>query len=612
MLKFTASKTVLIKSYFDWVDCLEFDFNQSEHYYRGLVYLNLKIKKGFEENPDYTHPCATGKRWLEKTSVDFQQKPPSANFIKETLEKMYDDAKFSTDIFEMGILMTDGIRVYLGAVGGAGLCLLRNNSLVKILDSKKDAIFAEGKYCQSDILLITSNNFFNYFPEKIIKQYLSKYCIEKTALELEFAARKKIQKTISAIFVNFDGDKNNIGLLDKTQKINFSSLNVLKRITSIRTVPSYFKEKLLSTIKNPPNKDSIDRSKKYFLTGIILMVILVSFVFYGNKIKEKNDYDSKYASQINESKHLIDESLKIYSFDKEKSRELFIEGKNKAEDISQQGYFSEELDEIVALIKTNEGQILGEYKKDTVLFSDTSLLFEGFFPKKITLSNGIAFVSDFENNMVAKIEIDSKKIEAVAGPSTLDSLFESASYSERLFLFTEEGLFELVGRDLRKAGDFSDNNLLTVGYAGNLYLLKKDEDTIYRLSLVNDGDFPSAKWLSDGQNIKGSDVIDFAVDGAIWIVYLDGQIEKYISGNKQTFSLENEYENLKIDAIFSDDGTDGIYVLGKKDSRILKFNRDGGYEAQFINEKLKSADDFVIFENKAIILIDGKLFEMEV
>lgn len=608
--KFSSSKIELTKSYADWTGHSVFSCDRGENnQYSGLVFLNIKFKKGFEDNPQFTHPSVAGKRILDEILQEICQKNPTAQKIREIVKRITTREILLTDKIEIATLIASGEDILMASGGGTEISLVRNKSCVKLLKSNaKDIIFAKGKCCQGDILIFSSGHFFEIIPQETIKKYFSKHNPDKACSQLEFDMRKKANESVSAIFISF-GNHEFVDSSLKRNKNAFLSGRVMKKILSPKTVMDFVKSSLSK--QGVDSEEQLKRKRRYFLFGLSLITILSIAVIIGNTLKRKNDYENQFLSQINESKHMLEEAVDIYSFDKKRSRELFIRGKTIAQEAQNQGYHSEILDEIISGIGKNEGLILGEHKRNLELFVDTTLLSEEYLPKKISYSNGVAFVSDFSKKIVAKIEIDSKKTEIVAGPTVLDSLHESASYSDRLFLFTNEGLFELIGNDLRRSGDASDRSISAIGYTGNLYVLNRNENMIYRLSLSDEGDFSSSRWLSEGQSISGSKIVDFAIDGSIWIVDSEEGIQKYISGNKQSFSLEEGFGGLNYEAIYADNDTDGIFVLEKTAGRIIKFEQDGVYKAQYINDLFKNTDDFIVTDGRIIILAEGKIYEMK-
>lgn len=205
----------------------------------------------------------------------------------------------------------------------------------------------------------------------------------------------------------------------------------------------------------------------------------------------------------------------------------------------------------------------------------------------------------------------------VAGPSIVDGSITIASYVERLFFLKEKGIFELKEDVLEKVeeSEFGENTLM-YAYAGNLYILKKSDNEIYRYPSLDFGFAPKNTWLAESVNVDFSDVLDLTIDGAVWILKDGGKVEKYTYGNPQNFKLSADFIDLKNPKrIFTEEADKYLYLLDEEVGKVLAYDKQTGIlSAQYICDDIKGSVDFVVSEKekKIILLKKDKLLVIEI
>ncbi len=122
-------------------------------------------------------------------------------------------------------------------------------------------------------------------------------------------------------------------------------------------------------------------------------------------------------------------------------------------------------------------------------------------------------------------------------------------------------------------------------YRGNLYVLDAGANQIYRYSPTAGGyEAAPDDWfaLSQARDLRGA--VDMAIDGAIYILYGAGRLEKFMRGDKQPFSLEGLAQPLQQPvALYTDvdDEAKHVYVADPGAQRVVQFAKDGRFVRQF-------------------------------
>lgn len=122
-------------------------------------------------------------------------------------------------------------------------------------------------------------------------------------------------------------------------------------------------------------------------------------------------------------------------------------------------------------------------------------------------------------------------------------------------------------------------------YRGNLYVLDTSVNQIYRYSPTANGyEAAPDDWfaLSQARDLRGA--VDMAIDGAIYVLYGTGRLEKFMRGDKQPFSLEGLAQPLQQPvALYTDvdDEAKYVYVADPGAQRVVQLAKDGRFVRQF-------------------------------
>jgi len=118
-------------------------------------------------------------------------------------------------------------------------------------------------------------------------------------------------------------------------------------------------------------------------------------------------------------------------------------------------------------------------------------------------------------------------------------------------------------------------------YSDRLYLADAGSNQLYRYAR---GNFTAApeRWFDPQTQSNLGGLRSVAIDGDIWLLYEQGLLLRYRSGNQMQFSLETSFGQINdpVDLAVGDQGNSMIYIADSADERILVFDKDGRYERQ--------------------------------
>lgn len=366
------------------------------------------------------------------------------------------------------------------------------------------------------------------------------------------------------------------------------------------------------------NTDSLlelnNQGRKTTLTaGVVLLTLLIISVVFGIKQKNNKDFQKNSEQKLLEAVQYYESS--INSTDKSEARKNFISSKEIATDLKENGYKSDKLDKLVTDISSHEQEIVGEIKPEVKEFLDLTLQTSGFEGSNMASSGEDIFVFDQSNNSIIKVGIKNKSAKIASNKENTEGTQSVGSYEDRLFLSKDDGIYEVdvVARKVIES-DWNSTKLIYL-YAGNLYLIDKVDNQIFRFAGSGKSFAPKSEWLAPGVEIDFSKVVDMTIDGSIWTLSESGKVTKFTNGNPQSMSLSGIVETLENStAIYTNENLKNVYILDKNKGRVVVIDKSGEFKLQYVNEEFKKAIDIVVSEaeQKAILLMGGKLIFFEI
>lgn len=394
------------------------------------------------------------------------------------------------------------------------------------------------------------------------------------------------------------GDTYAIGFVDGFDEVNNPHSLVIKVVEDFEEINSHARK--------------IEQNRKLTLAiGVLLLALLGISVFFGIKQKKSNDLNEKGEKLILEAEQKLDESIKLLSTDRQKSKTLFLETKDIVIELQTLGYKNEKLDLIIKTIEEKEIDITQEIKTNLIEFLDLSLQIDEYKGDYIVATGDEMFV--YSKMGVVQVNAKTKKASISTSSDKLDGTNSIVVYDKRLFIAKNDGIYELTDNNRIKVEDDFTNSINYI-YAGNLYKLDKSNNKIYRFPASSTGFGSSREWLAPGVEVDLSNTVDLAIDGSIWILSSNGKISKFTNGN--SISLVNlivEPKLTKPSAIYTNEKLEFVYILEPNEKRVIVLEKNGRFKMQYLSQEIQNAKDLYVDEvsKRLILLIDSKLMYID-
>jgi len=571
---------------------------------------------------------------------------PAFSALKEAVDKVIEEFTASWGEVEIAAAVYLNGVVYSVCGGGARAVLFRDGMLADILESSGSprAISASGYPNDGDIFLLATKSFFDSLPAGIIRAALqgSDPASSIEALAPHIHSRENTG-SVGAIVLGFR-KSTEPSFVPKIQderpeeaEAVSAELETETQVPESQAAPPEAKSKVLGIMTK--GLSAISRAigkvlpeKRIYLkgeaeqfeggtqgrrvaisVGAILVVLLLVSIGFGIRQKSLKDTRLRYESRLTQAQHEFEESLKLASINQERARELFLSARSLVSDIEAEGFKDQEIDKLKADLSQNEGKVLGEYRGDPELFVDLSILTSGFVGDDLAASEEVVYVLNRGGKRVVSVALDTKKSEIVAGPDEIDEADTIAAYSGRVFTVSSSGIAE-VGQGEVIDKDW-DGGAMAYIYAGNIYLLDKAGETIWRYAGTEGGFGSKQKWNTNPIEANLENVVGITIDGAIWMGFGSGEVHKYSLGNRISFETSGINPPLTfLNAVFTNEELSNLYILDRQTGRVVAVDKEGNYKAQYINDQIKQATDLAVSEKfkKIILLVGDKLLSLEV
>lgn len=369
--------------------------------------------------------------------------------------------------------------------------------------------------------------------------------------------------------------KNKISILEK--------IRVLKEKIFAR-LPYLNKIQIKNTIKFGGINSSFSHSKKIFLTiSFILLIVLASSIFFAIQKRESEKTQALFQEVFSQAEKKYKEGESLISL----NQNLAKESLNEAERILQENKVkfnkdsneAKQIDDLLAKTEAALNSSRGIYSVETKpAKQEDSLLLDS------ALQNLVLFLTQDDSNIYF---VNDEGISSINKKTKKSSL--------------------IIKKAWKEAGGIGV-------YLGNIYLLDKQSNQI--LKFVGSGkDYTKANYFTTANAPELSKASSIAIDGSIWIVFSDGSVGKFTKGKADSLNISGlDNPLVSPSRIYTDTDLGRFYILDKGNERIVVFNKDGSYQAQYQSNVLKDAKEFEVLEKdkKIYILSQNKLWQIDI
>jgi len=371
-------------------------------------------------------------------------------------------------------------------------------------------------------------------------------------------------------------------------------------------------------------KDAKSRIRRTLFLVSIILIVLLGFSIFLNSAHTRNSKRSKLLGEtLVVVSQQYEEAVSVVELNPVRSRELLASAKLSLSPLLSQ--FSKKSSEYTTvsewLTKIGIAEVLAYriFKLTAVAeFFDLNLIRSGAQGNKFSAYGTTKAIVDRPNKAVYTLTTDEKQAQVVAGGSQVGDPPTVSVHGEYVYTVGSEGISRIdistQSTQLAIAREESWGTVVDIAaYAGNLYLLDATHNSIIKYIASEDGFTPGSSYINPGTSADISHATRLVIDGSVWVV-TPSELLKFTRGAPESFSLTGFSDTIAgIDAMSTSDEEKYLYILDKSLSRIVVFDKDGVYQAQYQWDELRDASDIVATEKekKIYVLKGSKIYAID-
>lgn len=429
---------------------------------------------------------------------------------------------------------------------------------------------------------------------------------------------KKIQAKIPQILIKKQENQSTLTLKDKI--LTKRKTNIIKKITVIFKLFFGIFANLYKKIVNNKSQGDTNKEKKINRKGKILLLVACFFIilFVINTIRtgNQNQQDTQKQSEedlaaLIEQKQNKAESSLLYS-NEEKAGELFNEIEELMKQLPQE---TEEQKVKYNELNTKLNLQLEKIRRITKIenpqeIANLKQINGSANPKNIILAENKIYAGDTEQNSIYTVDLTDNTITTINTKADTKLQFPVILSDKSILYFNNQNILKIITPE--DAIDNLDITLLVDSnnikaadvYNNRLYLLST-ENQIYRYNPSNQGFGSAYSWIQE--TINTTDAINMSIDGYIYILKQNGEVIRLLKGFTEEFKIETiEPELTSPTKIFASIDNDFLYIMEPLNNRLIIFDKEGEFIAQYQSDKFDNLSDFIIDEeNKLMYFLNG-------
>lgn len=499
--------------------------------------------------------------------------------------------------------MQIGKVFYLVCRGGGKVILRREGKFGIILEGKGSA---SGLLEDKDVLVLASPRFWEIVSFEEVKNVFDHFSASELAEGLTpLVHRAEDTSGVACLILQFE----------KIEKEEWEE--------EVEETPAFSGEAGFGEAKENSRQMTEEERKKrvVFWVAVILVILLGVSIIFGLGKKVKTQRESRFSQTYELASHQYEEGKALLGLNNLRATTLLTEAKTSLGQLkSIFGKGSPEakkIEELLTKIEQGLAETSQVFKIQPEIFLDLGLIKEGGEGQRLAINEDIMAVLDNKNSSLYQVIVPSKSSQILAGGDKITGATLVALGEEMAYVLTNEGITEVELKNkstrvvIEKDSDWGEI-VDMVSFAGNLYLLDKTNEKIWKYTGSESGSFRKSIYSDHDRGLNRDNLSSMAIDGSVWLAG-KGKISKFVQGKEEVFAIQGLDQPLGQDlAVFSSAETKNLYFFDKANKRIVVLEKTGTYKSQYILEGVGEIKDMVVSEGeKKVFLLSGsKIYEI--
>lgn len=365
---------------------------------------------------------------------------------------------------------------------------------------------------------------------------------------------------------------------------------------------------------------------KRLVMYVLLFLFTVSVVF-GIMHGQTTAVRGELTETISQAKHSYDEGLALLELNSVKGRQRLTTARDLLEPVVSRNLDTaegREASRLYADVTESLIRAMRAYEVVPELYFDVSLLKDGAAATDISLFEHTIGILDANGRTVFTLGAQAKSGKIVGGGAALTGAAHAALYADKMYVWTPDGVHlvrlsdnQTILRVIPKSPEWGKIADITV-FGGNVYLLDIEKHRIWKYVATEDGLPAGRQGFSDLFDYLNPDFFpdlsharNLVIDGSVWLGTDNGSVVRFTSGQLNTFVTQGEDRPPGSSVrVYTSDSAQFVYVLDKDASRVVVYDKEGFYIAQYAWQDGTPATDLVVSEElgRLFLLAGGKLY----
>lgn len=364
-------------------------------------------------------------------------------------------------------------------------------------------------------------------------------------------------------------------------------------------------------------------TKDKILALLIVVIILLTAViwFVKNNTANQREIDRLDEVLVQVQEEINTASLRGIS-SKDAASDILTDAEAKAVEVLNSGYHRSKATELLGLIQEEKTKLDNiTYVTDAKVVADLTTKRDNVSALGLIPYSGSLFA--FEYNALYEILLDT-----INDPLTIDdneAVIDGTwdDDNDALIFLTKSGRVITYSNGQFQFMDTEDgqfhSSVAVASYNGRMYLLDSAEKQIWRYNKKREGYSGAESYIAEGE--FGSNFVDLAIDGYIYVITDDGSLIRFDRG-VPTFLTISKAPLDPIDSptkIYTELDLNKIFVLEPSKNRVIMLDKDlegegAVYNSQFLFDNLGDVRDIYFDKdsNRLYLLDSQRLYEVAI
>lgn len=537
------------------------------------------------------------------------------------LEKLVDEELnqvSAKDVSFSCIYLVDDV-VYAITRSKGNIYIFREGLLQKLISGNTTA---SGYVQQADSFIVTTEHFFEEVDEDRLTTVLSDNVPTKLVSILTPELDKVTDVPLVAYFVRIQEKTPSAAIIHsydthetKIEEVESFAPRAPEEKKGF-SMPFHFS---FPPIKVIDLKSSSTGRKITLVVTVVLLIVFIWSVVLGNNRRQKANFIKEVKEAHATIQTTLTEAEDIRVEDPVKALKLVDNAENsytllakKAEDKKYTGI--SELADLKNDINTARMNIKKTEQSPSKEFYDLSLIKADAEAIRLYLADGKLAMLDSSHGRVYILSIDDKSVDTVSSKDIKGSQFVALHQDNPIIFNKSIGIFKKKDDKVEKVVDKDSawKNVIDMGvFNGNIYILAEGNNEVYKYLVAENGYGDKTSYFKTGQSENMSGAVGMSIDAAVYIAKKDS-VKKYVSGLHEAFETTTPEEKPEFNDIYTSVELQNVYLMDKDHATIYIFDKDGVFQKQVESAVIAKADDFVVDEEKGIlILAKGKIYSIQ-